>query len=542
MTQVLNIFRKDVRHHWPEMLASVALLTVFAVEQPRVWVNRASVSRVMDRLVGALPFFMVLAWIFLIIRLVQSESLVGDRQFWITRPYQWQKLLAAKLLSVLFFIHLPLFISQLCLLRVAQFPVMSSIPGLLYIHLLFFLVMVLPPLTVGTITSGIGQASLVFLAMLSFLGGLVWLIATIPDMDFLTDATDSITAPVCLVAAVAVIAIQYMYRKSIMSRLLLVCAAVVVFLVMLLAPYEKLIKNDFPLATKEHPVPTHFALDRTVSFAHAKGKAVNSFLDNVQLEIPLQMTDIADKTVIEIRAVKLDLDLPDGQHWTSHWQSLYQIILPGRVRDWAGVKMKLPIYNRFANDAVKAHISLGFNVFHLGAGNEVRVTGDRLKLPGGASCLNDVSVDELKCFAALKQPGPMLAEAALPSADCAISQSVRIDPWAAAPAIFANLGSDSSPGLDFTPIAQFSFALERYHIFEDLQTRLPICPGTPLLVSKPEFQYSVREELDLGEIKLSDYVPGYPRRVMPPKSREELVPPTSLSSSLTGTATFSAHD
>jgi len=30
---------------------------------------------------------------------VHAESLVGDRQFWITRPYEWKKLLTAKALS-----------------------------------------------------------------------------------------------------------------------------------------------------------------------------------------------------------------------------------------------------------------------------------------------------------------------------------------------------------------------------------------------------------------------------------------------------------
>ena len=105
MSQILHIFRKDVRHHWPEILLSLALLIAFAFEQPRTWTGQPIENRFLSFLLGFLPALMVLSWGFLIVRVVQGETLVGDRQFWVTRPYEWPKLLLAKLLFVFLFFH-----------------------------------------------------------------------------------------------------------------------------------------------------------------------------------------------------------------------------------------------------------------------------------------------------------------------------------------------------------------------------------------------------------------------------------------------------
>ena len=47
-------------------------------------------------------------WAFLCARLIQAEPIPGDRQFWITRPYEWSSLLGAKLLFVVVCIGIPL--------------------------------------------------------------------------------------------------------------------------------------------------------------------------------------------------------------------------------------------------------------------------------------------------------------------------------------------------------------------------------------------------------------------------------------------------
>ena len=62
-----------------------------------------------------------IGWFLLIVRVVHEEVLASDRQFWVTRPYEWKKLLAAKVLFLVVFVNLPLFIVQMVLLSKAGF-------------------------------------------------------------------------------------------------------------------------------------------------------------------------------------------------------------------------------------------------------------------------------------------------------------------------------------------------------------------------------------------------------------------------------------
>ncbi len=74
---------------------------------------------------------MIFSWIFLTLRVVQGESLVGDQQWWTTKPYEWWKLLLAKELFLLVFVSLPLFLVQLFFLHHAGFSIFSNFRGVL---------------------------------------------------------------------------------------------------------------------------------------------------------------------------------------------------------------------------------------------------------------------------------------------------------------------------------------------------------------------------------------------------------------------------
>lgn len=91
MNQVLHIFKKDLRRHWPEILISLALLAIYTRHELHLWQTSpefSSTSSFFFDLSGRfIPFFLVLSWIFLILRVVQSETLVGDRQWWVTKPF-----------------------------------------------------------------------------------------------------------------------------------------------------------------------------------------------------------------------------------------------------------------------------------------------------------------------------------------------------------------------------------------------------------------------------------------------------------------------
>src|SRR5215467_6351806 len=142
MTQILHIFRKDIRRHWPEILISLALLALFTRHELSPWQNSAelsafsSVSPFFFALSGRyIPFFLALSWIFLILRVVQGETLVGDRQWWVTKPYVWWELLLSKLFFIFLFISVPLFHVQLLLLHHAAFPILTNLGRLFLMQL-----------------------------------------------------------------------------------------------------------------------------------------------------------------------------------------------------------------------------------------------------------------------------------------------------------------------------------------------------------------------------------------------------------------------
>src|SRR5580658_389901 len=116
MKLITHIFLKDVRHLWREIAVSLALVVTYGRNVPYSWAHPGVAATGAAALVGAffdaefwarmLVVLVPVAWVFTVIRVIQSESLVGDRQFWVTRPYDWRQLLAAKLLFILVFVNL----------------------------------------------------------------------------------------------------------------------------------------------------------------------------------------------------------------------------------------------------------------------------------------------------------------------------------------------------------------------------------------------------------------------------------------------------
>lgn len=533
MSQILNIFRKDARHHWPEILVSWAMVAIYIWNQPRKWADQTVGIRFIDRLLDFLPVLLVLSWAFLVARLVQSESLVGDRQFWITRPYAWHKLLAAKFLGVLALINLPLFIGQIVLLKLAHFPIMRSLWGLVEIHLMFVGVFLAGALALAAVTSSIGQAALALLILVVLILGMAWLDSLVPNASASND-TDGIQALIYFACCITVVLMQYRYRRTSLSRLVILSTIVLIVLILVLTPYEAIFRRNYPLPTKDHPLPAKFTLDRSLSFAHEEKESSRWIPDEISLELPFQVTDLDAKSFVQIEAMRLDLELTGGRHWTSHWRSLSNVIFYSRTRTWPSISMETKFYDGIKNTPVKARVSLGMRSFLLGAASAVTVAGDRTSLPENTRCVDNLTENWLQCFSALRQPKPIVIMAELPNPECRVSERATAEePWARVPAAYYDLGLDTSPDFDLSPIQNFSIGLSKYYFYEDHEIRLPVCSGTRLLVSKPELQYAVREEIDLGEITLANYHPTFPRKIIPPLKRPQQAPSDSLSQNFT---------
>jgi hypothetical protein len=112
LRQTLHIFRKDLRALRWEVALVLLLCVALVATTAKAWSWPPTSNSFISPL-------LLLAWILVIARLIQNEPVPGDRQFWLTRPYQRPALLAAKLLFVAAVILAPLAASQVLILRLS---------------------------------------------------------------------------------------------------------------------------------------------------------------------------------------------------------------------------------------------------------------------------------------------------------------------------------------------------------------------------------------------------------------------------------------
>ncbi len=289
-------------------------------------------------------------------------------------------------------------------------------------------------LGLSAVTSGIGHAALSLLIVFLLALGIAGIESQIPNAG-LVDDVGGVQAVLYLTCCIAVILMQYTRRKTLLSRMVILGTIAVMVLVLVLTPYERILRHNYPLATKDHPLPAKFTFDRTLTFAHGQGPPGRWVEEEVPLELPFQVAHLDDKSIVQLQAIRLDLELPGGSRWTSHWHSLSNVVSYGRTRTWPGISMEKKVYDEIKDTPVKALVSLGMRLFRLGATTSLTVVGDRVSLPGNAQCVDDISLNWLRCFSALKQLKPVFIAAELPNLECRVTKEATAEePWAPSPA------------------------------------------------------------------------------------------------------------
>ncbi len=145
MRLMLHNFRKDARRLWPAALVTWLMLATLARA------DRWRGDWMPSPLEGWMTMLLTMAWACLAALAALEEPLVGDRNFWTTRPHRWTSLLGAKLLFVALAIHLPSFLADVYILGSRGFSPTAYLPDLLWKQLLFFAAIVLPSLAAASL-------------------------------------------------------------------------------------------------------------------------------------------------------------------------------------------------------------------------------------------------------------------------------------------------------------------------------------------------------------------------------------------------------
>jgi hypothetical protein len=233
MSQLVHIFKKDVRGLQGELAVFLGVLVLgcLAIASPPEYLDRSAMSAPAEILV-------LLAACYLIVRLIHADAFVNSREYWLTRPYRWTSFLGAKLLFVVTFLHLPVFISQAALLYADGFPIVGNLTGLLWSQVLMFVLVSVPVVALAAVTAGLASftaASIAAVALWSFfefIRSTAWVrrnwfsnsqyFYTRIRMEETEWVRYLVLAVAVAVAALAAVYLQYKSRRTAFSRALLV--------------------------------------------------------------------------------------------------------------------------------------------------------------------------------------------------------------------------------------------------------------------------------------------------------------------------------
>jgi hypothetical protein len=401
MSQILHIFKKDARHLWPEVLASLVLTAIFARIYPHGWAHEYETSRLSDITRSVVTVLVPISWWLMVTRLVHGESLVGDRQFWVTRPYQWPKLLASKFLFLAVFLYLPILTAHSVLLREAGFRLFFYLPGLLFNLLLITLILIVPIMAIATVTSGFAKAVLTLLAVIGGLVGMAALSSLWNSSN--PDTFGDIIFPIVLCSlTICTILVQYSTRNVRLSRWLLVAATVLGSLSAIPWLEEPFVRIEYPALSANTLPPAHLEFDSS--------RQPTAFGVNDQKELtvgfPIMVSSVPTGTAVRAEGVMVAISAPNGLHWSSFWQSGGQYLTPSTATSMVDIKVNRAFLEKVKDVPVRVQITLAVSRLRAGATGEATLRREEFVIPDGGICSlqsNEFS-SSATCRFAMRQP------------------------------------------------------------------------------------------------------------------------------------------
>jgi hypothetical protein len=491
MNQVLNIFRKDTRRFWPEIVLSLVITAAFALIYPVQWLpDTGERVRELQILANVLTGLVPVSWWLLIGRVVHAETLVGDRQFWITRPYEWKKLLGAKVLFLLVWLYLPFFAAQSLLLAEAGFHPLSYVPGLLFGLLLATGILVMPLFAVAAITANFARLTLTLLGALIAL--LVAAIAANLGNRYTASipSSDRFTLPLVLCLCGAAVLLQYAARRVWQARVLLIAGLVLIGAVLFAASrsQDSQVNRYYPPPASASAAPFQLRLA-----PDSKRKVTDRQMnDNDRyIDVPLLVSGVTDGYAIQIDNLKATFTGQDGFSWTSPWQGVYgQRFLPDTGETQLQIRIDPAAYERLLKAPTGLHLNLALTRLKAGATTSVVLPRGDVVLPGFGICsihpdfsfVGYSSDDNLDCRFALHQPRLTYLSTIWSDEPCSSAQPTP-EHAAVADGWTGDLSNPDPAEFGITPVwtPYVNFNIRRVHNgMPDLSsTHWRLCPGAP---------------------------------------------------------------
>lgn len=484
MIQSLHILRKDIRHLWVDLTIYAALLIAFSVVTPNIWDGANGFNPPLVFFAGLLKILIPVLWLVVIARLIHDESLVGDQQFWITRPYTWGSLLGAKLLFIVLCVVLPFVLMQWSLLLQAGLNPLHAMDGQLTTLLYFALWVWLPFIAVAAVTSTVQRMFMSMLAAVIFWGAVLTMLGSSTGPRMTPPYTGETFEILSGGLLIGILLYQYASRDTLRSRIALV-ATTVLFVGLFWCFVEAKVPGPANMLVRHHyAVSTNPSLRLVFdsSLPPSEGQGTLRIGKLVSVHLPVQMQGLDDADQLENKNVSFTVDAP-GYHYASPWRPLFSNDHDSRMM----LFVPQNVLDRVHGTNVRVHLSVIATRLIPGA-SQVVTAADHFGVPGDGRC--ELRQNQSSSYAVCRFPF------GTPQRTAVMGSATKAPCGSSGPAhpVIEMIGP-RSPGTVIDPIITMSVPREGN-----------VCPGTQLSFVAYHPGENFRLELDIPAVSLDQYV------------------------------------
>jgi hypothetical protein len=398
MKQALHIFKKDARYLRWELGAMLLLMGIFVYTQTHHdEVRRADRGMIVMLLQSCF-------WAFLCARLIQAETIPGDRQFWLTRPYDWRSLLGAKLLFVVAFISTPLLVCDGVILAWEGFSVAANLPGLLWSVMLTTVGLLMTLCAFATLTGGLAQwmvsliVTIVAVIGLSEVGkGNVW-----GGVEWMRDHGD---IAILFIVASAILIGQYKYRRTAVSIALMAAGLLATWLYGDYGSSALALEVQMRFSKpKASPAAIQVAFQPSAEQVPSREEAYRQIggKDAITLALPMEVTGLGPGQDVMTDETELIVQMEDGHaldldqsilSTLQHWPSGYRQIL----------NVDRTVYEKARGRPVRLRLTMYLTLLGNPVSKTVQLDAGTVPIPGVGLCRADGenAIDRISCVSPL---------------------------------------------------------------------------------------------------------------------------------------------
>lgn len=346
-----------------------------------------------------------------IARLIHAETIPGDRQFWITRPYRWSSLLSAKLLGVLVFVNVPIFAARAYVLVATGFPIHTTLVTLIWSQFLMYIGACLPIAALAAVTSGIVPFTFMGLILLAAGFGIEGNISppSASAVRLMLTSTqwvwNSIAVLTLTAFAVPVLYMQYRRRRTLLSRGVIFCVGAVGAAAYVYVPW--------PVAAAMQTSLSSRGFDHRALRVSLKPDAKRFFPmgrlrgNGVQVDLPLAVHGVPEDAEVIPDAVSLTFQTANGNAWATgpyDFPALARQSSAGGVAILnANVVMPRAFFHEATNQPVKIIGSLYLSIFGNPQRTTIPIQNQPVDVSNGLQCGIEI-FQQFSCRSALRWP------------------------------------------------------------------------------------------------------------------------------------------